>query len=96
MAVRLALCGVHLTDRASAAATCPFGHYLTFLSPDAPVSCMRLLGGASQRLWAFGPQIAALIGLINAYSHNHARPPIIDDSRVDLLTIGPVKHPGTR
>jgi hypothetical protein len=35
--------GVCLTDRASAAATCPFGHYLTFLKPQAPASCMRLL-----------------------------------------------------
>jgi hypothetical protein len=33
-----------LTDRASAAATWPLGHYLTFLRPKAPASCMRLLG----------------------------------------------------
>jgi hypothetical protein len=37
---------VHLTDRASAAATGPSGHYLTFLRPDASANCMRLLGGA--------------------------------------------------
>ena len=37
-------CG--LTDRASAAATCPFRHYLAFLRPKAPASCMRLLGGS--------------------------------------------------
>jgi hypothetical protein len=35
-----------LTDRASAAATCLLGHYPTFLKPEAPASCMRLLGGA--------------------------------------------------
>src|SRR3954469_2179229 len=35
---------VGLTDRASAAGDCPLGHYLTFLEPEAPASCMRLLG----------------------------------------------------
>src|SRR5215217_2910256 len=35
---------MRLTDRASAAATSLIGHYLTFLRPEAPVSCMRLLG----------------------------------------------------
>jgi hypothetical protein len=39
-----------LTDRVSAAATRPFGLYLTFLTPEAPVSCMRLLGGAPRDL----------------------------------------------
>jgi hypothetical protein len=34
-----------LTDLASAAATSQDAHYLTFLRPEAPVSCMRLLGG---------------------------------------------------
>jgi hypothetical protein len=37
--------GMRLTDRASAAMTWPFPHYLTFLRSEAPVSCMRLLGG---------------------------------------------------
>jgi hypothetical protein len=35
---------VRLTDRASAAATSPFGHYLTFSRIEASGSCMRLLG----------------------------------------------------
>jgi hypothetical protein len=41
--------GCGLTHRASAAATCPLAHYLTFLRPEASASCMRLLGGAAQR-----------------------------------------------
>jgi hypothetical protein len=34
-----------LTDRASAAATSLFVHYLTFLKHEASASCMRLLDG---------------------------------------------------
>src|SRR5215208_5098380 len=33
-----------LRERASAAATTPHGHSLTFLRSEAPLSCMRLLG----------------------------------------------------
>src|ERR671910_252740 len=36
---------VRLTDRASAASTCPFRHYPTFLRNEVPASCMRGLGG---------------------------------------------------
>ena len=39
------LLGMRLTDRASAAATSPSAHCLTFLTTEAPASCMRLLGG---------------------------------------------------
>jgi hypothetical protein len=39
----------HLTDRASAAATCPPVDYLTFLRIEAPVSCMRLSGGTAPK-----------------------------------------------
>jgi hypothetical protein len=45
-----------LTDRASAA-TCPFGHYLTFLRTEASASCMGLLGskGGAASLLPFEP-----------------------------------------
>jgi hypothetical protein len=46
--VRLVICLLctwcRLTDRASAAATWPLAHYPTFLTPEAPASCMPLLG----------------------------------------------------
>jgi len=41
---------IGLTDGTSAAATCPFGRYLTFLKSEAIASRQHLLGGTAGTL----------------------------------------------
>ena len=69
---------MRLTDRASAAATSPLGHYSTFLKTEAPASCMRLLGCAFS-----GAYLAGLV------EHLHlALEPTLQSASLQLQVVG--------